>query len=124
MEDRHFAAKGRIRVRTLVALVALIVSTPSAAVCTVNNCRGRADEVVVSVYPHQNGNIYLEAPQDRSALHCTLKDGLLMTLKPANPTYREMYATVLTALSTGSEFQVRVAEQSPDCEVLYVRMWN
>lgn len=111
-----------MKYKILSFIILIIVSTPASSQCFSSNCQGIGSDVIVSVYPNQTGNIFLEGPVDRNALNCTLQEGRFMVLQPDHLLFREIYSTILTALSTQKELIVRIRELSKNCEVLYVRM--
>lgn len=102
-----------------------IFATHSIAGCDSRFCSGIQDEVIKSIYPTQSGKVYFEAPPAYKAnLNCTLVEGYYMVLDPSHPLFKEIYSTVLTAMTAGKQLQVRIVENSSDCRVAYVRMWN
>lgn len=108
----------------LLMLILSMFSIKCMAGCDSRFCSGIQDEVIKSVYPTQGGKVYLEAPADKANLNCTLVEGYYMVLDPSHPLFKEIYSTVLTAMTAGKQFQVRIVENSSDCRVAYVRMWT
>lgn len=113
-----------MKARILIALLAALPSMQSFSACSSGSCYGVQDAVLKSIYPTQSGKVYLEAPAEKSNLNCTLAEGYYMVLEPSHPLFKEIYSTILTAMSTGKKLQVRIAEGSSNCRVAYVRMWN
>lgn len=111
--------------RVLIVLVSTMLAAPLGyAGCVDRSCMGIGIEVVKSVYPSSTGDIYLEAPDDKTTLNCTLKEGQYMVLQSDHPLFREIYSTVLSALTSNKRLQVRIVEGSDNCQVSYVRMWS
>jgi len=112
-------------VKSIILFLLLVFCSASCfSACNARSCHGVKGEVVKSIYPTQGGKVYLEAPPShRGNLNCTLAEGTFMVLEPDHPLFKEIYSTVLTALSTGNTLQVRVVEGTSNCRVAYVRMW-
>lgn len=111
------------KLRGLSIACALFFGGTAYGSCNSFGCISTGDEVLSSVYPTL-GRVYLEPPSaaDKAALNCTLVSGHYMTLEKSYDNFDAVYSTILTALSTGTRFQVRIAEGSTNCRVVYVRM--
>ncbi len=119
-----------MKIKSIVAAVFAIACVSSAlAVCDVRSCTGVGKEVVVSIYPNHTGKVSLEAPVGKESLNCTLVGSdpaqpQFMSLNPNHVLFKEIYSAILMAITTKRKFTVRIAENSPDCEVVYVRVWT
>ena len=109
----------------IVLIVLILSSIHSFANCTKNACSGVGKEVLLSIYPTgwSDGRVYIQGPSDRSNLDCTLEEGNYMTLMSTHPLFKEIYSTVLTAISTQKPLTIRIKNGSANCEVSYVRMF-
>jgi len=106
----------------IVAVLSLFSSAAFGA-CWSLACRGPAVDLLEFVYVHENGNIYLKITDpDKGLLNCTLSENVYMTLEPTNLRQKEIYATLLTAISTKQNITLRVAEGTNNCSVKYLMM--
>lgn len=109
----------RSLVLTAVALIALPLS--AVAECVPGYCRGVGTEVVRTATVDSTG-VYFMVPTGAN-LGCTLIEGVYMKLDRANPAFRDIYATYMTAIAQGQYFQIGV-DGSVTCTVAYIRTWN
>ena len=106
----------------LIFAVLISFSSSTFGQCWDKACKGPAAELLEYVYVHENGNIYLKITDPQAnLLACTLSGGH-MTLEPSNIRQKEIYATVLNAISMQKTLTLRIAENSTNCRVLYVMM--
>ncbi len=113
-----------MKIKFLIFLATLFFSTTASATCGANYCQGVGAAAVTFVYSHDNGNVYLGAPSDKANLNCTLQGGAHMVLQPDNGRFKEIYASILTALALGKTLKVRVIEGTSNCRVVYVIMYS
>ena len=104
-------------------IMSLFLSTRVFSACTTTACSGVGKEVLLSVYPHSSGHIYLQAGAGKENLDCQLQEGEYMVLKSSHAAFDPAYSTILTALTTQKQLTVRIINKSPICEVSYVRMF-
>jgi hypothetical protein len=103
--------------------IGILLSFKLFAACTATACTGVGKDALISVYPSSSGNIYLQAGAGKENLDCTLVEGHYMVLKSSHPVFDAAYSTVLTALAGEKTLTVRIVNDSPICEVSYVRMF-
>jgi|GEM_PF-2357887 len=101
----------------------VLMSASAFGNCAPTYCKGSVNDVLEFVYVHENGNIYMKVvdPQ-KDLLNCTLSEGVYMTLDAANSRQREIYATLLTAISTKRTITLRITENTSNCRVSYIMM--
>ena len=102
-----------------ITLVALPLS--ASAECGAGYCRGVGAEVVQTATV-DSAAVYFMVPIGAN-LGCTLIEGVYMKLERANPAFRDIYATYLTAVAQGQYFQIGV-DGSSSCTVANIRVWN
>ncbi|MBD8513366.1 hypothetical protein IFO68_11835 [Photobacterium sp. CAU 1568] len=102
-----------------IIFLLFFISPATWAGCNNIACYGVGKDAIVNVYLHPSGNIYLGAPE-KDKLNCQLDGGTYMTLKPAHPLFSEIYSTILTGIAAQKQMQIRIVENSPECEVMYV----
>jgi len=109
--------------RSLVLAGAVLVtfSLNASAECVPGYCRGVGTEVVRTATTESAG-VYFMVPTGAN-LGCSLIEGVYMKLERANPAFRDIYATYLTAIAQGQYFQIGV-DGSASCTVAYIRVWN
>lgn len=108
----------------IVLAASVAFASNASAACYTNYCKGPAVSTVLSVFPNGSGNIFLELPTDKTNLNCTLTEGAYGLLKSDHPLFKEIYSTILSAVSMNKLLQVRFIEGSAGCHVAYVRMWS
>lgn len=101
-------------------LTFLLFASASWAGCNNIACYGVGKDVLTRTYLASSGNIYIGAPVGKENLKCDLFEGQYMTLKPAHPLFSEIYSTILTGIAAQKQLQIRIVENSPECEVMYV----
>ncbi len=111
-----------MKLKLILFLSALFLSTTASATCSSGACYGVGAAAVVKVLAMTDGNIMLHAPPEASNLNCTLHIGTYMMIHADNPSKKEIYAMLLTGIALGKYLFVRIIEGTPDCEVRYVRM--
>ena len=106
-----------------ILAIGTLLSFNVFSACSENACSGVGKNVLLSVYPNSSGNIYLQAGAGRENLDCKLIEGHYMELKSDHSAFETAYSTILTALVSQKSLTVRIKNDSPTCEVLYVRMF-
>jgi hypothetical protein len=115
----------RLRVVMLALGLSLFYSTTASAACSATACDGKANDIVVDVYPSSSGNILVElSAPDRSNLNCTPFQGSFATLEPSHVRFKEVYATILFAMAMNKRLIVRIGEGSSNCSISYVRAFS
>ncbi|QUJ67372.1 hypothetical protein KDD30_15245 [Photobacterium sp. GJ3] len=107
--------------KTILFLL-FLMSPATWAACNNIACYGVGKEVLTRTYLASSGNIYIGAPEGKENLKCDLFEGQYMTLKMNHLLYREIYSTILTGIAAQKSLQIRIVENSPECEVSYVTM--
>lgn len=91
-----------------------------AGACDTDSCTA----TVKRLYVNDNGVINIQlnvSSSDTGTLNCTLAAGVYFQLNPANDSnVREMYATLLAAAHSGRAVDLRAADNSTGCQILYV----
>ncbi|MDO6580639.1 hypothetical protein Q4491_04705 [Photobacterium sp. 2_MG-2023] len=105
-----------------LVLTFLLFTSASWAGCNNIACYGVGKDVLTRTYLSSTGNIYIGAPVGKENLKCDLFEGQYMTLKMNHLLYREIYSTILTGIAAQKQLQIRIVENSPECEVSYVTM--
>lgn len=109
----------------LIWAVLVFASYSAQAGCNATGCHGIGKEVITSVYNTAiaDGRVYLQAPATKQNLDCSLAEGQYMTLRSSHPLFKEIYSTILMALSSNKRFHVRIQNGSSGCTVSYVRLY-
>ncbi|NAW63878.1 hypothetical protein [Photobacterium halotolerans] len=105
-----------------LVLTFLLFSSTSWAGCNNIACYGVGKDVLTRTYLASSGNIYIGAPVGKENLKCDLYSGEYMTLKMNHLLSREIYSTILTGIAAQKQLQIRIVENSPECEIDYVTM--
>ena len=91
-----------------------------AGTCGKDSCTA----TVHRLYVNDNGviNIQLNVSSSvTSTLDCSLAAGVYFQLNPANDSNAQaMYATLLAAAHSGREVELRAADNSTGCQILYI----
>lgn len=106
----------------LFVILTLFFASSTWAACNNIACYGVGKDVLTRTYLASSGNIYIGAPVGKENLKCDLYSGEYMTLKMNHLLYREIYSTILTGIAAQKRLQIRIVENSPECEVSYVTM--
>lgn len=116
----------RLALSISACLLALSFARPAAA----NPCAGVtcARTTIQRLYPASNVSdprVYVR-PTDggQAALDCTAVSGVYLTLKTSHPLFGEIFASLLEATIHDKEVSLRMKEDSPDCEILYIVVEN
>jgi hypothetical protein len=95
-----------------------------------NPCSGVAcvNTEVQRLYPASDVNnpkVYVR-PKDggQASLTCTAVSGVYLTLKITHPLFNEIFASLLEATINAKKVTLRVKDNSPDCEILYIVVEN
>ena len=95
------------------------VATPvTAGTCDSNLCVAK----VKKLYPHENGNIYIQADGDMSSLDCTLNQGVFMVLEKTHSLHSEIYSMLLSAHIAQKDVTMRISNGSANCKVVYTQL--
>lgn len=104
----------------IVFCIFTICSTSFAANCDMDSCTAK----VKKLYVNANGVIDIQlslTSSDTSTLNCSLGAGVYFQLNPSNDSNAQaMYATLLAAAHAGIPVQLRAADNSAGCQVLYL----
>jgi hypothetical protein len=91
------------------------------AACSTVACTGKISTLLLT----SSGEVRVKLDQPMSTMNCTLLSGEYAVLKAEHANRDEIYALLLAAHMTGTDgVQVRIVENSPDCEITYVRSTN
>lgn len=86
--------------------------------CGTDSCIAK----VKKLYPHSNGNVYVQANADMSSLDCTLNQGSFMVLEPTNKSKSEIYSMLLAAMVSETPLVMRIVNGSSNCSLSYTQM--
>jgi hypothetical protein len=112
--------KKRLWIACITTIGAL--SASAHAECAIGYCRGIGTQVVQSATVDSTG-VYFMMPTGAN-MGCMLIEGVFAKLdRVANPAFKEIYATYLSAVAQGQYFQIAV-DNSATCAVAYIRVWN
>ena len=105
----------------LIILCSMFLSSLAfAGACDKASCTA----TVHKLYVNDSGMIDIQlnvSSSDTSTLDCTLAAGVYFQLNPANDSNaQEMYATLLAAAHSGRAVELRAADNSTGCQILYV----
>ncbi len=111
----------KIATRSLLAMMTgLFCSAAFAGACGTDFCTA----TVKSLYVNTSGLVYVQlnvSSSDTSTLNCSLTSSVYFTIDPSTATnFNSMYATLLAAAHAGRPVDVRAADGSTGCSVLYV----
>lgn len=111
----------KIATRSLLAMMTgLFCSAAFAGACDTDSCTS----TVKMLYVTASGSVYVQlnvSSSDTSTLNCSLTSGVYFTITPSSTTnFNSMYATLLAAAHAGHVVDVRAADNSSGCSVLYV----
>lgn len=112
-----------ITTSTVVAASFLISSAAFAGACDTDSCT----QTVKTLYVNDTGAIYVALnvttgpTGDTRTLNCSLTSNIYFTIVPSStPNFNAMYATLLAAAHSGHQVNVRAADGSTGCTVIYV----
>lgn len=105
-----------------IIFLLFFISPVTWAGCNNIACYGVGKDVLTRTYLASSGNIYIGAPVGKENLKCDLYSGEYMTLKMNHLLSREIYSTILTGIAAQKQLQIRIVENSPECEIDYVTM--
>ena len=86
---------------------------------------GEADVLISRVLPLDNGKILIDIvghETESATMNCSLWQDRYITLNPDHPRLQENFATILTAIATGSTLTLRIVEGSNDCSLSYAAL--
>lgn len=102
----------------VVSMLVLATEAAFAGHCDQNLCISK----VQKLYPHSNGNIYIQAQDDMSSLDCTLNQGLFIVLENGTARESEMYSILLASHMAEKEVTMRIVNGSSNCKLQYTQM--
>lgn len=97
----------------------------SGVSCSTIACGGEADVLISRVLPLDNGKILIDIvghETESATMNCSLWQDRYITLNPDHPRLQENFATILTAIATGSTLTLRIVEGSNDCSLSYAAL--
>lgn len=77
---------------------------------------------IQTLYTNSDGAIYVGTPLDERLANCKAVSDVYFTLNPNAGNKKEIYSSLLAAYVSGKKIQLRVKENTPDCELSYVRL--
>ena len=86
--------------------------------CTTWGCFAKVTEL----YTNANANIYVRTDGDESKANCTLYGGAYFVLKADAKNKDLVYSSLLAAHMANKKIQIRIAENTPDCQISYVSL--
>lgn len=106
--------------RAITILFGFIASGFAMAVeqCASWGCTSTVSEI----YTNVNGYIYVATPLDETKANCKVYPGNYFVLKPEAQNIKEVYSSLLAAYVANEKIQIRIIENSPICEIAYVRL--
>jgi hypothetical protein len=100
------------------ALGLLAFSTAAFPECYSEGC---AEVFVEELYPEQQGGAWVQTSGNETLANCTVDSNVFLRLH--NETgYKEVYATLLTAMITEKKVSIRIVAGSNPCKIAYVRL--
>jgi len=104
------------------SLVLMLLSVAAYAECGVGYCRGVGAQVVQTATVTSTGvYFWLPTAATSAVLGCSLDQGYYVVLSNSNPSYKDIYATYLTAIATNQYFLISL---DASCHVASIRTWN
>ncbi|MDV5168337.1 hypothetical protein [Photobacterium rosenbergii] len=106
--------------KNLLITAMLFFMTPYVfGACNSNSCYGTIDRIYLTHL--STGEIWIRPSDSPSeVLNCNLREGVYMTLKQNHMLFDEIYSAALAALASQKEVNLRIAENSDDCELVYL----
>lgn len=89
------------------------------AECTSTQCYGKIDRLYVN-----GGTLFISTDGDESNLDCTAPGGVYITISEDNPSFKNLYAMMLTSMSLNNNIGLRVRTGTSDCSLIYTYMDN
>lgn len=103
-------------------LVLMLIGVVANAECGTGYCRGVGAQVVQTATVTSTGvYFWLPSTATSAVLGCTLDQGYYVVLSNSNPSYKDIYATYLTAIATNQYFLLSL---DSSCHVASIRTWN
>lgn len=125
MNTKTGALSLKLKILFYVLTLSAIASTSAQAACNDKFCEGSANDVIRILYLSQGQNVWIEVPAaDGVNLNCNRVEGKFLSLKPSHGLFKEVYSTLLTAVSQNLKVRLRIVEGSSDCEISYVFLYN
>ncbi len=94
------------------------------AVAATGSCDAdRCQASVKTLYPHENGNVYVEVDANMNALDCTLNQGKYIVLEDDHLRHSEIYSMLLTAIVANRQMVVRITNGSSNCKLSYTQLY-
>jgi hypothetical protein len=108
--------------RVLMMVAAFLFCSVANSECGIGYCRGIGAQVVQTATVTSTGvYFYLPSTATNAVLGCPLDQGYYVVLSNTNPSYKDIYATYLTAIATNQYFLISL---DASCHVASIRTWN
>lgn len=115
-KGRHMSIQKWVRA---VATLACAVALHSPSFAHPNQVIGQ----VIELYPSSAGTVVINLNVPNEDLNCTPVGEKGLTLRQGTNMFKELYATLLTALVAQRTVLVRISEGTADCNVVYLRIY-
>jgi hypothetical protein len=113
--------KSKILFGLVIGAVTVLSSQVASASCSSTSCTGK----VSMLYLPGSGEVRVKMDQPMSTMNCTLYGGEYVILKAQHANRDEIYALLLAAhIANKDGVTVRIVENTPDCEIMYVKSSN
>ena len=87
--------------------------------CNSDRCTGKIDRL------YMNGEtLYISTDGDETNLDCTAPGGVYLTISTTNPSFKNLYAMMLTSMSLNNTLGLRIENGSSNCSLVYTYMDN
>lgn len=104
-----------------VAFLVSVFASKADAECSNVWCTGKITEL----YTHSDNNIvYIGTDGDETLLSCSPSENKFIVLSPAQPLFKELYSSLLSAALSEKVFQIRVNSDGGACRVVYTILHN
>lgn len=112
----------------LIAIITLISIISAQTNALASPCDSiRCLSQVAQVYPSgdSDGKVWI-MPKDggQTNLSCTPESGVLLVLRKTNPSFKELYALLLSADLADATVNMRIIPNTNPCEIMYVTTVN
>lgn len=100
-------------------LLLIIPSFVFSQECSSSGCTSK----ITDLYTNTNGVIYIGTQGDETKANCIPVSGVYFTLTPSKSTNsKEVYSSMLAAFIADKKIQLRIKENTTNCELAYVRL--
>lgn len=101
----------------LFAMTFSFLGTNAYAACSDKNC---TSVKINQIIPSTGGTVYIGTSGDESQLSCPAVGDKYLSLDINKPLAKEIFSTILASQKSKTSMVLRIDENSPDCEIIYV----